>query len=80
MPATPELAKILAAILRNAPPGRELTLGDARRALLEGILWSDEGELLYAQDVTSLVLELDDLIERYGAEARARHAVDQTLA
>lgn len=80
MPATPELAKILAAILKNAPPAAEPTLGEVRSALLKGIVWSDEGELLHAQDTTSFVLELDDLIDRVGRNACARHVLDQTLA
>jgi len=80
MPATPGLTKLFGAILESAPPGSDPTLGDVRAALLRGIIWSEEGELLYAQDITSFVLELDDLIDRYGIDACARHLVDQTLA
>jgi hypothetical protein len=33
--------------------------------------WSQEGELLYPQDRTSLLIEIDELIERHGNKAPA---------
>lgn len=76
---SPELESVVSAVLRNAPEGSEPTLAQVRAALLAGITWSDEGELLYAQDTGSFVLELDDLIDRYGPDACAHQLVDQTL-
>lgn len=81
MRATPQLTRLIEAVVGNTvDDGGGPTLGEIRAALLHGIVWSDEGELLYAQDTTSYVLELDDLIDRYGIDASARHLVDQTLA
>ena len=80
MAATPELTRLMEAVLRNAEPGTEPTLADVREALLTGIVWSGEGELLYAQDTTAFVLELDDLIDCYRMNARARDIVEHTRA
>ena len=79
--ATPELSNMIEVLARDAQALSEPTLGDIRAALLEPhILWSGEGELLYAQDQTALVIELDELIERYGAQARARDFVERKRA
>ena len=69
---TPELT---AAILNVVPATQghiPLTLGAARYAIEhERIVWSGEGELLHPQDRTSLVIELDDLIDEHGMDAAA---------
>jgi len=53
---------------RKQPP----TPGNLRTALLEsGLQWSVDGELLHPQDRTSLIIELDGLIEAYGEGALA---------
>ncbi len=72
--ATPELSRVMKVLIADAQYTSELTLGDIRASLLAPhVFWSGEqGELLYAQDQTALVIELDELIERYGAEAPAR--------
>lgn len=36
-----------------------------------GSVWSQEGELLHPQDRTSLLIEIDELIEKHGEEASA---------
>ena len=49
-----------------------LTLEDVRGDLQQGGLeWSRNGELLYPQDRTSLLIELDGLIAQYGGGASA---------
>jgi hypothetical protein len=69
---TPELT---AAILNIVPATQghiPLTLGAARYAIEhERIVWSNEGELLHPQDRTSLVIELDELIDEHGMDAAA---------
>jgi hypothetical protein len=80
MPVTPRLTKLFGVILESALPGSEPTLSDVRAALLRESIWSEDGELLYAQDITSCVLDLDDVIDRYGIDACARHLVDQIPA
>jgi hypothetical protein len=57
---------------REATGARPLTLRKVRDALQhEGVTWSREGELLFPQDRTTLVIELDELIEKHGMKARA---------
>ena len=82
MHATPELSKMIELLTADSQALTEPTLGDIRRALLEPhVIWSgEEGELLYAQDQTALVIELDELIERYGTQARARDFVERKRA
>ena len=77
MRATPALSQMIDLLLADSPPGCEPTLGDIRSSLLSPhVFWSGQGELLYAQDQTALVIELDELIECHGAPARARDFVD----
>jgi hypothetical protein len=41
-----------------------------RTSLQEGgVSWSREGELLFPQDRTALVIELDELIDAHGPDA-----------
>jgi hypothetical protein len=50
----------------------ELTLQQVRTALQQAeTMWSFDGELLFAQDRTALLIELDELINRYGASKPA---------
>jgi hypothetical protein len=57
---------------REATGARPLTLRKVRDELQhEGVTWSREGELLFPQDRTALVIELDELIEKHGMKARA---------
>jgi len=68
--ASAKLSAVLSAIVTNSKRGRAPTLGEARAELQRGgVQWSGEGELLYPQDRTSLLIELDDLIGRFGAQA-----------
>lgn len=68
-------AELSAAIERlvNDPERKEPpTLGAVRGDLeMTGLRWSRNGELLHPQDRTAQLIELDDLIERYGEEASA---------
>ena len=71
--ASPELSAIMKAVAADPTRARPPTLVDVRAALQgSGTQWSQEGELLHPQDRTSLVIELDDLIGRYGAESLAQ--------
>jgi hypothetical protein len=47
---------------------------DVRKVLQSGIFISD-GEMVYPQDRTFLVIELDELVDRDGAQAVARDYV-----
>jgi hypothetical protein len=70
--ASAELSAFMKAMAADPSRTRPLTLGDVRAALQSsGTQWSPEGELLHPQDRTSLVIELDDLIGRNGADKLA---------
>jgi hypothetical protein len=59
--------------VRQRGSRRRTTLADVRRALQKTrVTWSKEGELLFPQDRTALVIEVDELIDALGAGADAR--------
>jgi hypothetical protein len=67
-----ELRDAITALLSNRPRSSTLTLHDVRIAVQQnGSAWSQEGELLHPQDRTSLLIEIDELIEKHGKEAPA---------
>jgi hypothetical protein len=67
--ASPELADAIESIAAAAG-SRPATLMALRAALQRGgVSWSREGELLFPQDRTALVIELDELIDAHGPEA-----------
>ena len=66
---SPELKKAVQELAAEAGFQAE-TLGAARLALQRaGVTWSGEGELLFPQDRTALLIELDELIAAQGAQA-----------
>jgi hypothetical protein len=72
-PVSPELSALIRAMVRASTGKRALTLRKVRDALQHaGVTWSREGELLFPQDRTALVIELDELIDVHGMRARAR--------
>lgn len=67
-----ELRNAITALLANRPRASSLNLHDVRIAAQQnGSVWSQEGELLHPQDRTSLLIEIDELIEKHGEEASA---------
>ena len=72
--AIPELRQVIQSLLDGSAVPPEATLIDVRNVLQNGIFISD-GELLYPQDRTFLVIELDELIDRDGPRAAARDYV-----
>lgn len=71
-PASPELSALIRAMARAGTRARPLTLRDVRDAVQQaGVTWSREGELLFPQDRTALVIELDELIDAHGAGTAA---------
>jgi hypothetical protein len=69
---TPELTAAILDVVPATQGHIPLTLGAARYAIEhERIFWSSEGELLHPQDRTSLVIELDELIDQHGMDAAA---------
>jgi len=71
--ATPELCQLVESLIVSSAVSPDATLSDIREVVIaDGIFVSGEGELLYPQDRTFLVIELDELIERHGARAAAR--------
>jgi hypothetical protein len=67
-----ELSAVIETLLNDPQHKAPLTLGEVRVDVEKsGLQWSRNGELLYPQDRTSQLIELDDLIERYGAETPA---------
>ncbi len=68
----PRLSRILEAVVNDPARSRPPTLSDVRAVLVAGgVQWSEEGEISYPQDRTSLCIGLDDLINRYGEDASA---------
>lgn len=70
--ATPELSQAITGMITTVGDKVALTLAEVRGALqTAGTTWSQEGELLFPQDRTGLVIEVDELIDVYGAGASA---------
>jgi hypothetical protein len=72
-----ELTAILERLQKD-PAGRTPpTLAELRSEVEQaGVQWSANGELLYPQDRTSLLIELDDLIQEYGEAAPAMDLIN----
>jgi hypothetical protein len=67
------LSQVIASLIESSDVPPLATLSDVRAVVLDdGIFVSGEGELLYPQDRTFLVIELDELIDSHGTEASAR--------
>ncbi len=77
-PAAPALSQVIELLIAEGKTTKEPTLGDIRSALLAPhVFWSlAQRELLYAQDQVGLVIELDELIDRYGAQAPAHEFIE----
>jgi hypothetical protein len=70
---SPHLAKLIASLIDDSTMPAAATLADMRALLIDdGVFVSPEGELLHPQDRTSVVIELDELIDAHGARAPAR--------
>ena len=70
--ASPELSTAIKAIAGAAGRKTGPTLAKVRAALQRsGMTWSREGELLFPQDRTALLIEIDEFIEIHGALADA---------
>jgi hypothetical protein len=67
---SPALGAAIRAFIAGGRVGRRPTLTDIHKALQKGVSWS-EGEIQFPQDRTALVIELDELIDRFGPRARA---------
>ena len=69
-PALPSRELVRACEALAAAGARPTTLDALRIALRqESVHWSREGELLFPQDRTALLIELDELIDALGADA-----------
>jgi hypothetical protein len=67
-----ELRDAITTLLTERQRESPLTLNDVRLALQRNSsAWTQEGELLYPQDRTALLIEIDELIEKHGKEASA---------
>lgn len=67
---TPELSGFVAELIQKAVVAPEPSIGDVRTAVLDSdIYMTGDGELMFRQDRSFLVIELDDLIERHGSGA-----------
>ena len=69
--ASTELCQVIESLICAAAVPPASTLSEVRKAVLDGIFIGN-GEMLYPQDRTFLVSELDELIERDGAQTPAR--------
>ena len=69
---SPELSAAIDALVSDPDREEPPTLDDVRVALkTESLRWSREGGLLHPQDRTSIVVELDELIDEFGKDALA---------
>ena len=67
-----ELRDAITALLTERQRESPLTLNDVRLALQRNSsAWTQEGELLHPQDRTSLLIEIDETIEKHGKEVSA---------
>jgi len=67
-----ELLAVIKALVHDPKRDRPPTLDEVRADVEQtGLQWSSNGELLHPQDRTSLLIEIDDLIARYGGKASA---------
>ena len=67
-----ELLAVITALVHDPKRERVPTLDDVRADVQQtGLRWSSNGELLYPQDRTSLLIEIDELITHYGGKASA---------
>lgn len=67
-----ELRDAITTLLTERQRESPLTLNDVRLALQRNSsAWTQEGELLYPQDRTALLIEIDELIEKHGKKASA---------
>lgn len=67
----PELAAAIRQLTLQLSARNQVTLGAVRKSILEESTAWFEGELLHPQDRTSLINELDELIDEYGMAANA---------
>lgn len=75
--ATAELSTFMTDIIRT---NGEATLLDVRQALADSnsLFFSlSEDEILYRQDRSAYVMEIDELIHRLGADTAARDVIDR---
>ena len=71
-----QLSAIMRAMIADLRRARPPTLAEVRAEVEQsGMRWTGEGELQFPQDRTSLVIEIDELIGRYGADAPATSAL-----
>ena len=73
-PVSPALSEAIRALTGEGRLGGRPTLTDLRKALQAGLSWN-EGEIQCPQDRTALVIELDELIDRFGARAGAEDCI-----
>ena len=68
----PEVCRLITQLMGDGAVTRDTTLADLRSTMMDSrtILW-DGVELLHAQDRTSFVILLDELIAERGADAPA---------
>ena len=68
---TPELSWFVAELIQKAVVAPEPSIGDVRSAVMDSgdVYMTRDGELMFRQDRSFLVIELDDLIERHGSGA-----------
>lgn len=70
--ASPELSAVIRSLAASSSRKTRLTLAKVRAAMQgPGVTWSREGELLFPQDRTALLIELDELIDAHGARSDA---------
>jgi hypothetical protein len=78
---SPELSEVLESMANYADALELVTIGYARAALATGDVGEAyDADRLHPEFVQSLLTELDDLIERYGAEAPAQDFVSVTAS
>jgi hypothetical protein len=67
--ATPELARFIAELFAGSALPATATLSDLRHTLLGSDLFmSGDSEIMYKLDRTSLLVEVDELIDQHGAD------------
>jgi hypothetical protein len=75
--ASPELAAAIQALAAAGSRPSGPTLAEVRATLQTGVTVSPEGELLFPQDRTALVIEIDELIDVHGKGTAASAVISR---
>lgn len=79
--ATPELTRFVVELIETSAASPMATLADIRVILISNDMFmSSDGEIMYKADRTSLLIELDELIELHGVTTSVMNLIGASPA